>query len=249
MKYKTLLILAIVFIMYILFYVIEINETSIDSSKWRTLSKDGFCLLYNPLYSEKTTLFPSKELENDILNELPQDYVFIDYVYKINNVSLSTFHRDVTSSQYNYKTDYPVFTAILYKYSGDLLSICPASNITYPLCWSHIHNISGYTGTVFLFNCDVLHAGQINNCKEREVLQYKICHKDDLNKLKHLHGIKKEKTDICTLSFYNLFMRKMSYFFEFPINYIFYPLMIQKESENTTIGFFQKYIPIGFYNN
>jgi hypothetical protein len=223
--------------------MIEFNETYIDSIKKRTIEKDGFCVLYNPQY------VINNAYKNDVLHQLPPDYVFIDYVYKINNVALSTFHRDVTSSQHNYNTDYPVYTAILYKYSGDLLSICPNSNQDYPLCFSHIYNISGEPGTVFLFDCDTLHAGQINNCKEREVIQFKICHKTDLSKLKHLQGINTEKTDICTMSYYNSIMRKLSYYFEFPINYMFYPIMIKRENKNNLIGFIQNFIPLSYYNN
>uniref|UniRef100_A0A6C0JH11 Phytanoyl-CoA dioxygenase n=1 Tax=viral metagenome TaxID=1070528 RepID=A0A6C0JH11_9ZZZZ len=224
--------------------MVEFDENIVDSILMRSIKKDGFCVLYNPIYGNNEIV-----LKADILKQLPKDYVFIDYVYKINNVSLSTFHRDVTSSQNNYKTNYPVYTAILYKYNGDLLSLCPASNRTYPFAWSHIYNITGNSGTVFLFNCDLLHAGQINNCREREVIQYKLCHKSDLIKLEHLKGIRTHKTDICSNSFYNQVMRKLSYYFEFPINYIFYPIMIKRENTNTIIGSLQSFIPLSYYNN
>jgi ectoine hydroxylase-related dioxygenase (phytanoyl-CoA dioxygenase family) len=217
--------------------------------KTRTLEIDGFCVLYDPLYNKNSQLYPCKELQKDILHQLPKEYVFIDYVYKINNVALSTFHRDVTSSQHNYNTTYPVYTVILYKYTGDLLSVCPRSHKNYPFAWSSIYNISGKPGTVFLFDCDLLHAGQTNKCKDREVLQYKLCHKDDLQKLNHLQGIHTEKTDICVLSYYNEIMRKLSYYFEFPINYLFYPLMIKREDTNNILGAIQTLIPLSYYNN
>jgi len=254
MKYKyktwTPFLLTLFFLsIYILFYMIEFDEDFIFSMKHRNILNDGFCVLYDTYYSKNTTLYPCNKLKTDILNKLPNNYEFIDYVYTINNVSLSTFHRDVTSSQHNYNTNYPVYTAILYKYSGELLSICPRSNIDYPFCSSNIYNVSGEQGTVFLFNCDVLHAGRTNHCKDREVLQYKICHKDDLLKLTHLHGINTKKEDICNITIYSIIMRKLSYFFEFPINYIFYPLMIKRENENSFVGSLQKYIPVQYYNN
>ena len=68
--------------------------------------------------------------------------------------------------------------------------------------FSRIVNIDGKSGTVFLFDCDVLHAGRINKCKERKVIQYKICHKDDLEKLKSLSGVYKEKTEKCVDNIY-----------------------------------------------
>jgi hypothetical protein len=89
-----------------------------------------------------------------------------------------------------------VYTLILYKNEGELLSLCPRSNQTYPFVWSSIVNVKGKRGTAFLFDCDLLHAGCTNYCKEREVIQYKICHHDDLNKLKHLQGIKKNKSGV-----------------------------------------------------
>jgi hypothetical protein len=232
-----------------LFYIVEFDEDYTVSINTRTIQYDGFCVLFNPIYSKFTKEMPCIELKADILYKLPKDYVFLDYVYKINNVALSTFHRDVTSSSNNFNTEYPVFTAILYKYSGELLSICPKSNKHYPLCWSHIYNISGESGTVFVFDSDILHAGRINYCKDREVIQYKICHKNDIKKLSHLQGIRAEKTDVCTLSYYGLSLRKLSYYFEFPINYIFYPLMIKRENDDSIMGKLQSFIPLSYYNN
>jgi hypothetical protein len=229
--------------------MIEYYEEYTESMKIRTLETDGFCVLHDPYYSENTTDLPCNKLKRDILNKLPKDYLFIDYVYKINNVALSTFHRDVTSSQHNYNTNYPVYTVILYKYTGDLLSLCPRSNHDYPFASSPIYNVSGHPGTVFLFDSDLLHAGQTNRCKDREVVQYKVCHKSDVTKLRHLNSIRAEKTDICTLSFYKEVMRKCSYYFEFPINYLFYPLMIKRENPNSIVGFIQNFIPLSYYNN
>lgn len=217
------------------------------------METDGICILYNPEYTLSHTLPHTlpHTLEQDILRELPEGYMFIDYIYKIQNSALSTFHRDVTSSQYIYKTKYPVYTAILYNYSGELLSFCPGSNKTYPFVWSHITNIRGKAGTVFLFDCDILHAGCDNNCAvKREVLQYKICHKDDLERLDELSKVNVTKTEInCKSTIWNRIMRKASYFIEMPINTFLYPLMIKRENKNNIIGRIQEYIPISFYNN
>jgi len=211
------------------------------------LEKDGICTLYDQRY-KNTIDRPCYELQQDVLDILP-DYVFIDYVYKINNTSLSTFHRDVTSSQFIYKTKYPIYTLILYKYSGELLSVCPGSHHSYPFVWSTIVNVSGKAGTAFLFNSDVLHAGRTNQCKERKVIQYKLCHKEDIHILTHLQGISLDKTDICKDDVWTSIKRKMSYFLEFPINYIAYPLMIKREDKNTIVGKLQSLIPLQFYNN
>ena len=242
---KTKYIFIIFVVVFFCFYFTEKNESSKNSSKY-TLEEDGICILYNPEYATKKNIF-----EKDILRKLPTGYVFLDYVYKIENSSLSTFHRDVTSSQYIYKTKYPVYTAILYKYSGELLSFCPGSHFTYPFVWSRITNMSGSSGTVFLFNCDILHAGCDNDCiLKRDVIQYKICHRDDVDKLKDLSGIRRLKRETeCTATIWNKIMRKASYFFEMPINTFLYPLMLKREERDNIIGKIQEYIPISFYNN
>jgi hypothetical protein len=244
---KNLFIIIILLLIYIIYYFFE---TTIYTDEYisHDLEKDGFCILYNPEYclSEKT---PSEQFKKDVLDELPQGYEFIDYSYIINNTSLFTFHRDVTSSQFIYKTKYPIYTAIIYKYSGDLLSLCPGSHSTYPFVNSHIINIHGKKGTAFLFNSDILHSGCENNCERPEIVQYKICHHDDLYLLEHLIGKHVEKKDVCSMSFYKRFLRKMSYYFEMPINVFFYPFMIEKKNENTIIGKIQSYVPFTFYNN
>jgi hypothetical protein len=238
-------------VIYILYYCIEREENVENVIMNYTIETDGICILYNPEYATKTTEFPSPRLKQDILIKLPDGYVFIDYIYKIKNSALSTFHRDVTSSQYIYKTKYPVYTAILYKYSGELLSFCPGSNKTYPFVTSRITNVHGKAGTVFLFDCDILHAGCDNNCAVmREVLQYKICHKDDLERLNELSKVNVTKIEMyCKSTVWNRILRKASYFVEMPINTFLYPLMIKRENKDNIIGRIQEYIPISFYNN
>jgi hypothetical protein len=238
----------IVFIVYLVYYLYETNETVEQSIQTRTLDKDGFCVLHNRVYTT-TTDFPCSSLREDALRRLPSGYTFVDYVYKIQNVALSTFHRDVTSSKNIYKTAHPVYTLILYKSGGDLLSVCPGSNKSYPFVWSNIVNISGEPGTAFLFDCDLLHAGCTNQCQKRDVIQYKICHADDLDKLPHLQGVRANKTDVCEITTNGKFMRKLSFLYEFPINYLFYPLMIKRENSDSIIGKIQSYIPIQYYNN
>lgn len=250
-KPKIKYIIFILIVIFFCFYFIENHENVDIAMNKYTLKADGICVLYNKEYATKTIHYPSDNLKKDILEKLPNGYVFIDYFYKIENSTLSTFHRDVTSSRHIYKTTYPVYTAILYKYSGELLSFCPGSNLTYPFVWSRITNISGESGSVFLFDSDILHAGYDNNCSiKREVLQYKICHKDDLEKLHSLSGIHVLKIEkYCKNSIRNNIIRKSSYYFEMPINTFLYPLMIKRENTDSIIGKIQKWIPISFYNN
>jgi len=246
---KFIVVIFIVFLVYIVYYSMEHYENYQTSIKTRTLDRDGFSVFYNPSYAINTMDYPSNQLKTDVLETLPPDYMFIDYVYKINDSALSTFHRDVTSSKHIFNTKHTVYTLILYKYDGDFLSVCPASNKSYPFVWSKIVNIDGKAGTAFLFDCDLLHAGRVNNCKERKVIQYKICHKDDLDKLKSLQKIYVEKREQCVNNTFEKLKRKLSYFFEMPINYFAYPLMIKREDKNSFIGMIQSFIPLTFYNN
>jgi hypothetical protein len=238
-------IFIVLFVAICLYYY---TETYDDNPTQYTLSKDGFCVLYDPQYNS-TDGIPRGRLHDDVLSVLPPGYTFIDYIYKINDGALSTFHRDVTSSQNIYRTTHPVYTLILYKYDGELLSVCPHSNQTYPFVWSRILNISGKAGTAFLFDSELLHAGRANKCRKRRVIQYKLCHTDDLGKLAHLHGVRAEKMDVCKLSPYNDMVRKLSYYFEMPINCVLYPFMIRRENTNTLIGKLQSFIPMQYYNN
>jgi hypothetical protein len=229
---------------------IPINKKDIFS-----LSKNGIEIFYNTNYLSNESL--PNLLKTDILNILPKNYIFMDYTYTIKNSALSTFHRDVTSSQKLYNTTYPVYTAILYKTGGVLLSVVPYSDIQYPFSINVIHNISGKAGTAVLFNSDTLHCGISNGCNYREVVQYKICHKDDLLLLSHLQGIHKikdNKKDCVEIN--NKYEkiklwveRKSSYLFQLPINLLFYPFMTKKYDTNTFYGKIQEYIPLTFYNN
>ena len=152
---KKILFLLIIYLIIILaFYLIYLYETNDYYKFLRTLKTDGY-----KVFNE----FNKKS----ILNELPNGYEFIDYKYNIKGCSLSTFHRDVTSSQTYYKTKFPVFTCITYKNNGNLLTICPSSHKTTPFLFERPLIIKGKEGTTILFNCDIVHSGAINEFGEK----------------------------------------------------------------------------------
>lgn len=216
-------------------YLIEYNETA-DSG--RTLAKDGFQVF-------RFNASPSR-----VFDILPPHYQFIDYEYVIKSTALTTFHRDVTSSQRVYHCKYPVYTMIIYEYSGNLLSVCPNSEKTWPFVWSQIVNISGPSGTAVLFNSEVLHAGIPNRCAPRVAKQYKLCHRDDVKTLTHLAGIRVTKNTDCSDTAATRFKRTLSYYFAFPINHWFYPFLLQKWREDTWMGWLQSQAQEHqFYNN
>jgi hypothetical protein len=235
-------------IVYVVYFLIEDNETSYVAMKTRTIEEDGYsvfqCSDHNDINNE-----PSEHLIKITLDKLPEGYEFMDYSYRIKSSGASMFHRDVTSSQNIYDTEHPVYTLILYKHDGCLLSLCPGSNFTYPFVYSKIVNINGEAGTCILFHSDVLHAGCFNQCAQRNVIQYKIAHRSDFDALTHLDGVNVEETEgSCENNIYNHLLRKCSYFFELPINTIFHPFM-QKQQEDGFIKDMQKYSSLRFYNN
>lgn len=183
-----------------------------------TLKKDGLILMDRP----------SKD---EILRKLPSGYEFLDYVYTIHGCTLSTFHRDVTSSQYIFKTKHPVYTFITYEYDGPTLSVCPGSHATVPILLSRPLTVNANS---VLFNCDVVHAGSMNiEKKPRKAVQYKIAHKDDIEKLKHLNGIRKEKSGDCNKRnsvALDILYRKLSLIFSYVVNHHMTPYLQDRKS-------------------
>ena len=81
----------------------------------------------------------------------------------------------VTSSQYIFNTKYPVYTYIKYYNNGPHISLCPGSHKIVPFNFNKAKIINGNKNDGYLFNCDLIHAGAMNNYKEeRLVMQYKI---------------------------------------------------------------------------
>lgn len=217
------------FLVYLLAYMIETSQTTRTLDPV-SLDQEGFCILQSP--AEALAVLPG--------------YQFMDYVYRIDDGTLATFHRDVTSSPTVYQTKHPVYTLIHYLYEGDLLSVCPGSHRS-PFV-GRILNLEGKAGTCFLFHCDLLHAGRNNHCKERHVIQYKLCHPEDLGALSHLQGIRAHKQETCQDTFYASMVRSLSYYFQLPL-LLATPLMIERDTDDTIRGKIQSVIPLSYYNN
>jgi len=220
MKNKSFFILISLFllVLLLLFLFSFLYEEDDKYPLLRTLNDDGYVVIPNAT-KEKALHF------------LPHNYVFLDYSYTIKGCSLSTFHRDVTSSQYIFKTQYPTYTLIVYKNAGSLLTVCPNSEKTAPFCFSRPVTIVAPAGTGVLFDCDLLHAGIFNNKdKSRYVEQYKIVHISDLEKIQHLQGIHITKTGDCNISYgYEWLTRKFSLFFPYLFNHVLTPYLQDKQ--------------------
>lgn len=177
--------------------------------------------------------------KSSVLKRLPPGYVFLDYKYTIEGCTLSTFHRDVTSSQSVFKTRHPVYTWITYDYDGTALSVCPGSHKTLPFTFSSPVTVRAKS---VLFNCDLVHAGTINwDRLPRRAVQYKVAHEDDVHKLKHLEKINKTKVGDCDKSNFMLdqIYRTLSLLFALPINHVFTPYL-QNEKSSTLCKLYGK---------
>lgn len=231
---------------YIIYYTLEPPARSARSLHHNTdLVDDGFCVV--PL--QRGVRFQT--VRRETLRRLPPGYLFLDYSYVISGCSLTTFHRDITSSQRSYRTKHPTFTAILYRYDGDMISVCPGSHATHPLTLRRPVGVRGSECTLVVFNADLLHAGMINRVgQRRRVIQYKIAHADDVPLLSHLRGMHVVKRAGCDMSVAReTCLRKLSYHASFLINTLFRPLLMQKYEPGTLLHGLQSMVPVQFYNN
>jgi len=206
---------------FILFFIIVFGlfwwisgETDDDRPETRTLDQDGYIVIRES--SKETALSKLPDTSN---------YVFLQYKYIIRGCSLSTFHRDVTSSSYIYQTKHPVYTYIEYtnETREPLLSVCPGSHKSTPFLYSSPLTVWGQGTTGLLFHCDLVHAGAINRLGDlRYAEQYKIAHKDDLPTLAHLQNIHMEKAGKCDISpLYEYISRRISWIFSHIANHHF----------------------------
>lgn len=173
------------------------------------------------LSADGVELLPDSD-KQAVLQRLPVGYEFLDYRYSITGCSLSTFHRDVTSSPFLFKTRHPVYTLISYGSEGKLLSVVPGSQASVPFVWGAPRVIDSTQAKAVLFHCDVLHAGVISRDPQRLAVQYKIAHRDDLPLLAELQGIDVDKQETTSIALgYEWLCRKLSLMFPFLINHVF----------------------------
>lgn len=217
--------IALYLVLVIAIIIYQLSEKPYKDNKELSLNTDGF------------KIFRHDNIEEIISSSLPKDYILIDYLYIIKGCTISTFHRDVTSSSFIFKTRYPIYTLITYYNKGPLLTLCPESHTTTPFLFQPPKIIYGNPGTSILFNCDIVHAGAMNNFgDERLAIQRKICHKDDLETLKHLIGVNKTSIGKCNRKKddnYIYKLRKLSLFFSFFVNHIFTSFLLEKPKKDS----------------
>jgi hypothetical protein len=244
-----LLIFSIILAVIATYFIFYSFSRSLQ--KHPSITSEGFTYWTTQQHLDGLTPVEKRHVvANEFLSKLPSGYKFLDYYYYIKGCSLSTHHRDVTSGQHYFNTIHPTYTAIIYEYNGDFLSITPNSHNQFPFIWSRSTNISGEKNTCVLFNADMLHCGMINKVgNKRKVIQFKIVHEDDLDKLRELNNVRVEKVGECNVSRPNeLGLRFVSYHFAWFVNSVLTPLL-QKHKKDGIGRVLQSIIPISFYNN
>lgn len=140
------------------------------------------------------TVFPAAATPREALAALPVGYAFLNYTYRIHGTALTTWHRDVTSSQYAQRTQHPTYTAIHYQSTGPLLSVAPGSHRGFSV-EPTVTLEAEDPGMLVLFNANLLHAGapppSLTAAASRRAVQFKIAHQDDIatGRLAHLEGV------------------------------------------------------------
>lgn len=140
-------------------------------------------------YSQIKYYFKNKTIKDKIKKYFGEDYTLIDYTYIIENSAIHTYHRDYTSSKNYNNLKYPSYTMILYLDDSDTgLNIIPGSHKdNYPIyVLDKSKKLKANPGSAIIFDADILHAGSTSIETKRHCIQFKIIHKDDINKLKHL---------------------------------------------------------------
>ena len=178
---------------------------------------------------------------------LSPKYKFLNYQYHIKNNCLYTFHRDLTSSQRYQKLKHPSYTLIIYLYDGALCSICPNSKNS--IITPTPVTINGRKGTCVLFNADMVHAAAYDAPLDRQCIQYKICHEEDVENLEHLQGqiITKDGNQESKW-FGNRFMRYMSHKYVSLWDLPIIGKYIERKQPDIVGNVIDKYTTLNFYN-
>ena len=193
-------------------------------------------------------LFLTQKIQDEITSYfLSSKYKFLNYQYHIKKSCLYTFHRDLTSSQRFHKLKHPSYTLLIYLYEGELCSMCPNSKNS--IITPTPVTINGKKGTCVLFNADIVHAAAYDSPPERECIQYKICHEDDIEKLQHLQGqIIKKESDTQGKWWGQLFLRYMSHKYVSLFDLNIFGKHIEKKTPSIITTFVEKHTNLSFYN-
>jgi hypothetical protein len=194
---KIIILIIIILIIFLLKLWFDGSKVTIDTFD---LNKDGVCLIKNVLKQEeieKMKKMKEIDLKKYIIKKfpnLPQGYVFQDYIWVIKKSSVHTCHRDNNGDFFNKGQKHPSYTILFYLDDIDkCLGVIPKSHTSLTNnainLGDGLRNIQCNKGDAIIFNANLIHVGTINPDNTR--IQMKITHKDDLEILNYYQNFNK----------------------------------------------------------
>ena len=181
-----------------------------------------------------------------ILKNLPDGYIFLDYKGYYTSEEIGYFKREYKISRSIFAPKYPTYVLLKFLYKGPHLSVCFGSHLLKPFLCSQANWIYGDSGSQYLLNSDLVYSNYFTSNKKNfskqnpnkenlffsrntndnnlKYQKYYIVHKKDKDKFKMIDGIEELKIDTDWNKknyFVNFLRRKLSLGFFF-INDIYF---------------------------
>ena len=214
MKYKTLTVVTIVLVIFLLWIIITVffSEVPFYLHKENDLDKNGFAIYNNVLTNDEIHKLNILCLDNDykttkdvlinhtrlnkLIKSIGSGYIFQDYVWIIQKSSVHTCHRDNNGDFFNEGQKHPSYTMLVYLEDMDkCLGVIPESHknqYSYFIDFNgNLVNLPCKKGDVILFNANLIHVGTLNARDDNLRVQLKVTHKDDIDKLSYYQNFNK----------------------------------------------------------
>ena len=214
MKYKTLTVITLLFILFLLWLIISVffSEVPFYKPTHMDLNKNGFSIYNQVLTNEdihnlknlcidsnyktiKEILLNHSKL-NGLVKSIGSDYVFQDYIWIIQKSSVHTCHRDNNGDFFNKGQKHPSYTMLVYLEDMDkCLGVIPESHKNqysyYVDFTGNLVNLPCKKGDIIIFNANLIHVGTLNKRDDNLRVQLKITHKDDIDKIAYYQNFNK----------------------------------------------------------
>ena len=214
MKYKTLTVITILLVLFLLWIIITafFSEVPIYKPTHNDLDKNGFAIYKNVLTNDEIHKLNVLCLDNDykttkdvllnhtrlnkLIKSIGSDHIFQDYVWIIKKSSVHTCHRDNNGDFFNEGQKHPSYTMIVYLEDMDkCLGVIPESHknqYSYFIDFNgNLVNLPCKKGDVIVFNANLIHVGTLNKLDDNLRVQLKVTHKDDIDKIAYYQNFNK----------------------------------------------------------
>ena len=214
MKYKTLTVVTIVLVIFLLWIIITVffSEVPLYLHKENDLDKNGFAIYNNVLtndeihklnilcldnnYKKTKDVLINHTRLNKLIKSIGSGYIFQDYVWIIQKSSVHTCHRDNNGDFFNEGQKHPSYTMLVYLEDMDkCLGVIPESHknqYSYFIDFNgNLVNLPCKKGDVMIFNANLIHVGTLNKRDDNLRVQLKVTHKDDIDKIAYYQNFNK----------------------------------------------------------